>query len=69
MSRTKGENARRSPEIVWTAGPPNDRREGKRKHTEGKEGTRLVGMAWLLIDEQEAHLIYMSATYRLSILQ
>ena len=57
-------------EIMWTAGPPNNH-QGKTESTLEKKGERgtLIGLYDLMmVDEQEARLIYMSATYWLSIL-
>ena len=43
--KRKGADARGSPEIVWTAGPPNDRRGETEAHREDeKERTGSIGM-------------------------
>ena len=68
--KRKRVNARGSAEIVWTAGPPNDRR-GETESTlekKGERGTSIGLYDSMIVDEKEAHLIYMSTTYRLTIL-
>ena len=39
--KRKGANARGSAEIVWTAGPPNDRRGETEAHSGGDEKREL----------------------------
>ena len=56
--------------IMWTAGPPNNH-QGETESTLEKKGERgtLIGLYDLMmVNEQEAYLIYMSTTYRLTIL-
>ena len=64
--RRKGVNARGSAEIVWTAGPPNDRR-GETESTleEKRERGTLTGLYDSMV-MPEGRLKYMYATYRLS---